>query len=408
MTVGGVLLRGQHSTVEDRRYKPPTPSLPSCTWKRHCLRSGTSSGPCQGGPARNCTRFPFEDALRQWSNLSIEPPASILVLKPSSLGDIVHTLPAVARLQLAWPAARISWLVNPEWAPLLAQNPGVAEIVQFPRQDFRGLAGLRQLYPWARTQVLGRQPDLALDFQGLLRTALIGRLARPREFIGLANAREGAPFFYDHTVPAPEGRPHAVDRYLALADDAIGPPAVPAGTPLAFPLPAGEPVALKDGAVLQPDFILIHPFARGAAKSLTPEQVSLFCDRLHPRQVVVAGRQAIAVSSVPAGVVDLVNQTTLLQLIWLLRRAAFVISVDSGPMHLAAALNRPLVSIHTWSDPACVGPYRPDAWVWKNASLRQFGQFVAEDKPAAALRPLSPPDIDAICAVAISPSCSYA
>jgi heptosyltransferase-1 len=314
----------------------------------------------------------------------------------------------VARLKSAWPAARISWLLNPEWAPLLAQNADVAEIVPFPRQDFRGLSALSHVYPWARTEILGRQPDLALDFQGLLRTAVIGRLSRPREFIGLANAREGATFFYDHTVPAPGGRPHAVERYLALADDAIGQPPVSAGRPLAYPLPSGETVALEDGTVLLTDFILIHPFARGAAKSLTPEQVRLFCERLHPRQVVLAGRQADAALSVPPGVVNLVNRTTLPQLIWLLRRAAFVISVDSGPMHLAAALDRPLVSIHTWSDPARVGPYRADAWVWKNGRLGQFGQFAAEDDGPAAQRLLSPPDIEAICALATSPSCSCA
>jgi heptosyltransferase-1 len=339
-------------------------------------------------------------------------PASILVLKPSSLGDIVHTLPAVARLKVAWPSARVSWLVNPEWAPLLAENPDVGEIVLFPRQDFRGLAGLRQVYPWGRAQILGRRPDLALDFQGLLRTALIGRWTRPRVFSGLANAREGATFFYDRTVSAPPGRLHAVDRYLALADDASGHHPGNAAGPLSFPLPSGEPVAPADGAVLEPDFILLHPFARGTGKSLTPGQVRAFCERLHPRQVVLAGRHAAAAAAVPSRVVDLVNQTTLPQLIWLLRRAAFVISVDSGPMHLAAALNRPLVSIHTWSDPRRVGPYRADAWVWKNGRLLRFGELGAAsallDNATAPPPPLAPPDIDAICALATSPSCSCA
>jgi ADP-heptose:LPS heptosyltransferase len=64
-------------------------------------------------------------------------------------------------------------------------------------------------------------------------------------------------------------------------------------------------------------------------------------------------------------VINLVNATTLLQLIGLLRRARFVVSVDSGPMHLASALRRPLLGLHTWSDPRKVGPYDPGAWVWK-------------------------------------------
>jgi heptosyltransferase-1 len=326
------------------------------------------------------------------------------------LGDIVHTLPAVARLKAIWPAAKIAWLVNPEWAPLLQGNPDVAEIVPFPRQDFRGIAGWRKIYPWARKYVLGRRPDLALDFQGLLRSALIGRLSRPRHFLGLANAREGASFLYEHAVPAPTLHLHAVDRYMALAGEAIGRPFDPLAETLRFPLPPGEPVEIA-AAVLKPDFILLHPFARGTAKSLSPEQVRAFCERLQPRQVVLAGRSDRAAFEAPPGTINLLNQTTVAQLIWLLRRAAFVISVDSGPMHLAAALGRPLVAIHTWSDPLRVGPYRPDAWVWKSGRLLQAGALAAGGKASngpAAKNPLSAPEINAICALATSPSYSCA
>lgn len=86
-------------------------------------------------------------------------------------------------------------------------------------------------------------------------------------------------------------------------------------------------------------------------------------------------------------VVDLLNRTTLPELIFTIRRAAFVVSVDSGPMHIAAALTPQLVSIHTWSDPAKVGPYRPDAWIWRNSAL--FQQRDCAD--AAQHRPV--PDI---------------
>ena len=71
----------------------------------------------------------------------------------------------------------------------------------------------------------------------------------------------------------------------------------------------------------------------------------------------------------PSNALNLLNQTSLVQLIWLLRCATFVITVDSGPSHLAAALRRPMVAIHTWSDPRKVGPYWKKAWVWKNACL---------------------------------------
>jgi heptosyltransferase-1 len=310
----------------------------------------------------------------------------------------------VNRLKASRPDAKIAWLVNPEWAPLLEGNPDIAEVIPFPRREFRGVAGWMKVYPWLRARVLGRRPDLALDFQGLLRSALLGRLSGPRHFIGLADAREGAALFYHRAVAAPSGRPHAVERYLALADDVIGRSRSAPAEPLRFPLPAGEAIELPD-VVLQPDCVVLHPFARGTAKSLTAEQVRAFCERLNPRQVVLAGRHDGAAFQEPAGTVNLLNRTTLPQLIWLLRRAAFVISVDSGPMHLAAALGRPLVSIHTWSDPRRVGPYRSDAWVWKNGLLRQFGEIAAGAigwSGAPATASLSGPQIDAICALTIN------
>jgi ADP-heptose:LPS heptosyltransferase len=336
----------------------------------------------------------------------IETPRSLFVLKPSSLGDIVHTLPAVARLKAAWPACRIAWLVNAQWAPLLAGNPDIAEIVIFPRQEFRGLRGARKVGPWLRGQVWGRKPDLALDFQGLLRSALIGRLSRPRHFLGLANAREGAPFLYSIATPPPVGRVHAVEKCLALADAALALAGVPAGStaPLRFPLPAGEPPGFV-GPRLGRDFILLHPFSRGADKSLDAAQVRAFCKRLAPRPVALVGKPPADMAfDAPPGVHDFLGKTSLTQLIWLLRRAAFVISVDSGPMHLAAALGRPLVAIHTWSDPRRVGPFRPEAWVWKSGQLLQAGGLAAADPSifgqAAATPTLA--QIHAICALATS------
>ena len=89
---------------------------------------------------------------------------------------------------------------------------------------------------------------------------------------------------------------------------------------------------------------------------------------LAPGRVVVVGKSGRRFSA-PENCVDLTNQTTLLQLVWLLRAAAFVISVDSGPMHVAAAVTPNLVSIHTWTDPRRVGPYNNAATIWKNGKL---------------------------------------
>jgi len=206
------------------------------------------------------------------------------------------------------------------------------------------------------------QPDVAFDFQGLLRSALIGRFSRPKEFWGASDGREGSRWFY-HRVAKVDRLAHAVDRYLKLAE-AFG-----ARIPqqLRFPLPSGDPLPRFD---THPPFVLLHPFARGARKSLSSAVIDKFCEMLAPDRVVLVGntRRRIKVQD---NCVNLTNQTTLLQLIWLIRAARFTISVDSGPMHIAAALNSQLISIHTWSDPRRVGPYNPDAWIWKNGKLLQ-------------------------------------
>src|SRR5205814_5859353 len=124
---------------------------------------------------------------------------TILIIKPSSLGDVVHTLPAVAAIRDAFRSADITWLINPEWAPLLRGNQDVNHVHIFPRGDFRGLGASTSLLPWLK-QTRKLRPDLALDFQGLLRSALIGRVSGAKRLIGMSDAREGSRFFYHQVV----------------------------------------------------------------------------------------------------------------------------------------------------------------------------------------------------------------
>ncbi len=294
-----------------------------------------------------------------------EGPRDILIIKPSSLGDVVHTLPAVDLLKRTWPQSRLRWLINSEWMPLLDGNPHVDEVVEFPRKRFRGVGGLLRIAPWAHALRERVHADLILDFQGLLRSALIAKLCRAEagRIVGLSDAREGARHFYDQTVDV-SAQPHAVDRYLALVA-ALG---IDIAPPLEWPLPQGSAPAGFDAT--EP-FILLHPFSRGARKSLTAAEVAEFCHTLAARRIVLAGRCDTLVT-VAANVTNLLNRTTLSELIWLLRRAAFTVSVDSGPMHISAALGARLLSIHTWSDPAKVGPYQPAAWIWKDRTLCQM------------------------------------
>jgi len=321
---------------------------------------------------------------------------SILIIKPSSLGDIVHTLPAVAAIRDAYPAASITWVINPEWAPLLRGNQDVNHVHIFPRGDFRGLGASSSLLPWLK-QTKKLKPDLALDFQVLLRSAIIGRVSGAKQLIGMSDGREGSRLFY-HSVAKVNRRDHAIERYLKLAE-AVG---AKVGDSLRSPIPSGDPLPRFED---YPPFILLHPFARGSSKSLPSAVIEEICRAFAPTRVVVVGRSHRKLNP-PENCVELTNQTTLLQLVRLIRVARFIISVDSGPMHIAAAVTDRLLSIHTWTDPKRVGPYNPDAWIWKHGSLvrvadlesaklkRRGRNFKVKDVPALVelIRPLVPID----------------
>jgi heptosyltransferase-1 len=307
---------------------------------------------------------------------------SILIIKPSSLGDVVHTLPAAALIHDAYPKAAITWVINPEWAPLLRGNRSIDHVHIFPRGDLRGFGMSKHLLPWLR-QTGSLQPDAALDFQGLLRSALIGRKSHPRDFYGMSDAREGARWFYDHIAPV-DRNAHAVERYLGLAET-FG---AAIRHPLRFPLPTGDPIPRFDE---DEPFVLLHPFARGRRKSLSDLVVEEFCHALAPHRVVLAGLTKREMP-VPDNCVNLLNHTTVLQLIWLIRRTRFTVSVDSGPMHIASAITDRLVSIHTWSDPRKVGPYNSHAWVWKNGELLRVCDLPPPAKRAKS-RPFKPADV---------------
>lgn len=301
---------------------------------------------------------------------------SALIVKPSSLGDIVHTLPAVRLLKLAHPDLLIRWIANTEWAPILRGSPFVDEVIPFPRNSFRGLRGLWRFARWAagRNRDERQAPEIVLDFQGLLRSGIVSFARGADCVVGLSNSREGASKFCDHIV-ALEASAHAVDQNLAMIR-ALGVRFSPED--VQFPLPDGEPFdfASRTGAAgdtehsapgisLPPRFLLLHPWSRGEGKSLSFAVLQAFCDSARELPVIIVGRHTSPPAITGAHVMDLTNKTSLAQLLSVMRRAAACISVDSGPMHIAAAVNPRTLGIHTWSDPRKVGPYPASAWVWK-------------------------------------------
>lgn len=279
------------------------------------------------------------------------------------MGDVIHALPVASAIHRTWPHTRITWIVDPRWAPLLEGNPAIEKLHFFPRENFRGPAGFLRSIGWYRS-LRSLRPDVALDLQCLLRSGVMAACSGAAQVFGLDDAREGAGFFYHRKIPVRRDE-HAVRRYLrSLPVLGIDPE-----TPWDWNLPAGVPCpAMPPGN----DYIILHPFSRGRGKSMDAASIRALVESFQsrcPLRVVVVGSGTLE-TNLGAQVVNLLGATSLPELIHLLRGARFVVSVDSGPMHLAAALGVPLLSIHTWSDPRLVGPYSKKAWIWQGGSIR--------------------------------------
>ncbi len=311
-----------------------------------------------------------------------------LVIKPSSLGDIVHALPAVALLKSANPRMKIRWVANSEWAPLLQGNSDLAGVVSFPRAQMRGPLGVAKFWRWS-CALREPLPDLVFDFQGLLRSGLMAWRSRGARVIGLADSREGARFFHGVRVAVDPGA-HAVERYLAVPR-ALGVEVPADAGQFSFKLPQQAPAQLPPEG-----FVLFHPFSRGEGKSLDAAAVQCFCESVRDRPVVIVGRGGSELDALPEGTHNWIGGTTLAELAWLMARAAFTVSVDSGPAHMAAALGENMLAIHSWSNPLRVGPFRPRAWVWKGGRIARVGEF--DPQLAAAAGGL--PDLDAMVRIA--------
>lgn len=284
----------------------------------------------------------------------------ILIIKPSSLGDIIDALPAVGAIRKRFPSARISWLVKPEWAGILKGHPAIDEVIAVP---FRWGAVFQLMQA-----VRKRSFDLVVDLQGLLRSAILGRAAGASVRIGFAAAREGAPWFYTDRVPIPEGVVHAVDRYRMIAKG-LGCDVETVNFDIPSSVEIGRNIRrlLSEGGFSEATpFVLIHPTARWESKKWEPIRFSELADWLAREKklpIVFVGSKGekeevdriLGRMKQPA--INFAGKTSLLELAELIRRAAFFICNDSGPMHLASAVGTPVVALFGPTDPRKIGPY---------------------------------------------------
>jgi lipopolysaccharide heptosyltransferase I len=301
---------------------------------------------------------------------------NILIIKPSSLGDVVHALPALGALRRAFPEAKITWMIRREFAPLLECVKGLDEVLLFERKALgrwyapSGWAAMRALLGRLR----GGHYDLVLDLQGLLRTAVFSRLSGCPVRVGMADARELAPLFYTHKVRPPDGSLHMADRYRA-ALAAVGAGEMDMQVALDPPVTAVEHVQrlLAEAGLAEGCFAVLIPGAAHESKRWPIERFAAAAERLvrdyglAVAAVGTAGEQRIVsalqqVSAVP--ITDWTGRTTIPQLVAVLQRAALVVSNDTGPGHIAVAAQTPTVLVFGPTNPQWVGPYhQPDAVV---------------------------------------------
>lgn len=298
----------------------------------------------------------------------LESPERILILKPSSLGDIIHALPALFALRQHYPSAKISWLVKHEWAELLEGHPDLDEVIS---ESFSLRNG-----PSMVSRLRQGRFDVVIDLQGLFRTGLLARLSGAPVRIGFAAGREGSPWFYTHRIslPIPMNRSwrlldmHAVERNLSIVRS-LG---VDISRPT-FSLPDRESDVqditqwLHDAGVKDHDcLVAIAPLSRTDVKSWPLERfikVSQALIQWDGYKIILLGStsQRWMVDKFSKIMndkfIDMVGKLRIRQLSTLLRRTKLLIANDSAPIHIGAAVGTPVLAIFGPTHPGATGPY---------------------------------------------------
>jgi heptosyltransferase-1 len=309
---------------------------------------------------------------------------NILIMKPSALGDIVLALPALAALRKSYPNAKISWLVRPEFAPLLENHPYINEIILFDRKHLgKALSNTKafgSLFSLIK-QLRQEKYDAIFDFQGLFRTAFLAWLSGCKKRYGIANAREMAHIFYTDKIEHDLDCIHLVDFYLKMVKAAGA-----TSEKAEFLIPSNPTDVDSVKKLLQKNniepnkYIVFIPGSAHESKCWPAERFAQLADRISSQYnfpIVAAGsnsekNKAEEINSLEkTKIINLAGQTSLKELVELLRLAKLVVSNDTGPGHIASALGTPLVIMYSWSNPARIAPYgRPECMAARDPYTR--------------------------------------
>lgn len=295
----------------------------------------------------------------------------LLLIKPSSLGDIVHAVPSAWALKQRWPTLHLSWLVNRGLEPILKPIACIDETIPFDRNRFKGvfapISKRGELRSFTRTLRDGKF-DAVLDMQGLFRSGLFSWLSRAPVRVGDRKARECATLFYTDKVTTPPQPVHARERYAALAG-ALG-----AAAPLREDLDvrdteraAARELMRTQGFDAGP-VLCVCPGARWESKVYPAKHFAALLDDLAEKagvsQPLIVGGDDLAEAAGEivelcrkAKPISLTGKTSLRELVAVLDLADLMITCDSGPMHIAAAQGTPTLAIFGATDPRRTGPF---------------------------------------------------
>ncbi|CAG1065719.1 heptosyltransferase I [uncultured bacterium] len=285
----------------------------------------------------------------------------ILIVKLSSIGDVVHTLPALESLHRGFKKAKIDWLVEEAASSVLKGHPLINELIVVKRGWGKNFSENLK----AAKALKARQYDLVLDFQGLLKSGIWVLLSKGRRRVGFSNARELSHLVYNEKLPAYDVEQHAVDRYLTLAEKVGGQKG-----DVVFRLGIGKAAEsikkkLKAKGVSGPFFVMVTR-GRWATKLWRDDRFIALAKKLtegKKLQAVLAGSPSDKeeldrmAASIGKGSVNMAGDTDLKELFALFSLAAFAVTVDSGPMHIAAASGTRTVALFGPTAPWRTGPY---------------------------------------------------
>jgi len=280
----------------------------------------------------------------------------ILIVKPSSLGDIIHSLPVLWSLRKTYPDAFIGWVVKEVWQDVLSENPLIDRLIILGK----GAGGIFS----AIREVRRMRFDTVIDLQGLFRSGIITYFSGATERSGFSNARELAPIFYNNKVIVPQGHMHAVDRYMMTVSN---PPLL--NFPLYIAIEDAEwakEFLMENNLYNKRPLIAINPSARWVKKRWPAASFSALINQLINELkagiIIVGSKEDIPIaeeinSHVNERIAIATGKTSLKRLPALLANVNLLVTNDSGPMHIAAAIGTPVVALFGPTDHRLTGPY---------------------------------------------------